>query len=95
MYVYNLLHITTCKRLIIHVGYRLAKISILTSNVPLPETPSNSSSDWTFKNYRNNAYGDVGTIDFNPPIEAQHVAVISTAGRHLALAEVMVFGMLY
>ena len=75
------------------IDYRLANISIHTSNVPSPEDPSTSSSDWIFRHYRQDPYGAVGTIDFNPPIEAQHVAVISTlVGEPLSLAEVLVYG---
>ena len=75
------------------IDYRLANISIYTSNGPLPEDPSTSSSDWIFRHYRQDPYDSVGTIDFNQPIEAQHVAVISTlVDEPLSLAEVLVYG---
>ena len=75
------------------IDCRLANISIYTSNEQSPEDPSTSSSDWIFRHYRQNPYGAVGTIDFNPPIETQHVAVISTlVNAPLSLAQVLVFG---
>ena len=75
------------------IDYRLANISIYTSNEPLPENPSTSSFDWISRHYRQDPYGAIGAIDFNPPIEAQHVAVISTVvGEPLSLAEVIVYG---
>ena len=75
------------------IDYRLANISIYTSNEQSPEDPSTSSSDWIFRHYRQNPYGAVGTIDFNPPIEAQHVAVIGNlVSAPLSLAEVLIFG---
>ena len=79
-----------------YVDYRLAKISICTSSLSSPTSAAgfNSSLDWTSRNYREEAYGAVGTIEFNPPIEARHVAVISTLdGSPLALVEVKVLGM--
>ena len=46
------------------------------------------------RNYQEKAYGAVGTVDFYPPIEAQHVAVISIlTDAPLTLAEVTIYGL--
>ena len=77
------------------VDYRLAEIYILTSSIPSPESPSTYSSDWINRFYRNEPYGDVGTIHLNPQISAQHVAVVSVlTNAPLSLAEVIIYGML-
>ena len=60
----------------------------------MPESPSNTSFDWTFRHYEAGSYGAVGTVDFNPQISAQHVAVVSVLiDAPLSLAEVIIYGM--
>ena len=84
-----------CLFLHFYLDYRLAKIYIYTSNVSSPKLPSTSSPDWTLRDYRKEPYGAVGIIDLNQPIEAQHVAVISTlTGASLTLAEVAIYGLI-
>ena len=72
--------------------YRLANISIYSSTVKTPDTPSSLSPDWTFRNHQDRAYDAIGEIMFNSPIEMQHVAVLSGSVEDLSLAEVEVYG---
>ena len=75
------------------LDYRLAELYILTSNVPSPETPSTYSPHWITRYYRKEPYGAVGTLDFNPQVKAQHLAVISVlTNAPLSLAEVIIYG---
>ena len=59
-----------------------------------PSDPANDSSDWILRSNINRAR-IVVTIDYDPPIAAQHVAVIRSDKLELALVEVMVHGKLY
>ena len=72
--------------------YRLANISIYSSTVKTPDTPSSLSPDWTFRNHQDEAYGAIGVIKFDSPIEMRHVAVLSGSVEDLSLAEVEVYG---
>ena len=51
------------------------------------------SSDWTKRNHISK--GNVVTVDNDPPIKAQHVAVFRFDQLELALSEVMVYGKFY
>lgn len=69
------------------------QITILTSNAPTPTTPSVPPlSDWTVKGYWDRAYDDDTKLDYQQPIYAQHVAVVSQQTSGLSLAEVQVYG---
>ena len=71
---------------------RLANISIYSSTVKTPDTSSAVSPDWTFRNHQDEAYGEIGEIKFDSPIEMQHVAVLGGSVEDLSLAEVEVYG---
>ena len=59
-----------------------------------PADPANDSSDWILRSNINiEAY--LVTIEYDPPIVAQHVAVIRSDRLELSLLEVMVYGKLY
>ena len=64
-----------------------------TSTITPPADPSSDSPDWILR--RHNSRVRVITLDYDPPIAAQHVAVIRFDTRELALAEVMVYGKFY
>ncbi|XP_067947182.1 uncharacterized protein [Watersipora subatra] len=53
-----------------------------------PSDPSLSSDDWTRVSYQEDAYPQVQTHNFTPPIEGQHVAIFNIHPEGLALAEV-------
>ena len=59
-----------------------------------PSDPANDSSDWILRSDINRAR-IVVTIDYDPPIAAQHVAVIRFDTLELALTEVMAYGKFY
>ncbi|XP_067947078.1 fucolectin-4-like [Watersipora subatra] len=69
-------------------GARLRKVSILTSNKAQPSDPALTSGDWTRVSYQDPYYPEVATLNFNPPIEGQNVAILNTHVEGLALAEV-------
>ena len=56
-----------------------------------PADPPNDSSDWILRSNINSRERIV-TINYDPPIVAQHVAVIRSDTVELSLAEVMVYG---
>ena len=58
-----------------------------------PADPANDSSDWILRSHIDRVR--VATIDYDPPIVAQHVAVIRSDRLELSLLEVMVYGKLY
>ena len=55
-----------------------------------PTDPANDSSDWILRSHVN-VREYIVTIDYNPPIVAQHVAVIRSDTIELALLEVEVY----
>ena len=74
---------------------RLARISILTASQQTPGDPSLTSDHWAVQHYQEGAYGAVGVIDFNPLVEAWHLAVLSQNNEQLNLVEVEVLGKIY
>ena len=58
-----------------------------------PADPANDSSDWILRHLNNRER--IVTINYDPPIAAQHVAVIRSDTIELSLAEVMVYGKFY
>ena len=59
-----------------------------------PGDPANDSSDWIFRS-NINIKGYIVSINYDPPIVAQHVAVIRFDTEELALVEVMAYGKFY
>ena len=59
-----------------------------------PTDPASDSSDWILRSDINSRERIV-TIDYVPPIVAQHVAVRRFDTKVLSLLEVMVYGKLY
>ena len=59
-----------------------------------PTNPANDSSDWMLRS-NINSRETLFTIDYDPPIIAQHVAVIRFDKMELSLLEVEVYGKLY
>ena len=59
-----------------------------------PTDPANDSSDWILRSNINSRERIV-TIDYDPPIVAQHVAVIRFDTAELLLLEVEVYGKFY
>ena len=59
-----------------------------------PADPANDSSDWILRR-RTNVKEYMVTKDYDPPIAAQHVAVIRFDTLELSLAEVMVYGKIF
>ena len=57
-----------------------------------PADPANDSSDWILRSNINIRERIVVTIDYDPPIVAQHVAVIRFDTEELALQEAEVYG---
>ena len=55
-----------------------------------PSDPAKDSSDWILSNHISK--GNMVTVDCDPPIKAQHVAVFRFDQLELALSEVMVYG---
>ena len=55
-----------------------------------PEDLEEDLSDWILRNPIGK--GKVVTVNYNPPIVAQHVAVFRFDQLELALSEVMVYG---
>ena len=55
-----------------------------------PAYPANDSSDWILRSPVNRT--KLAAIDYDPPITAQHVAVIRFDTLELSLTEVMVYG---
>ena len=70
------------------VGYRLQKVSILTSTNRYGHEPSPSSSRWMFRYYHEAPYGDVGDIALENNVPARFVAVYCAYNEGLTLAEV-------
>ena len=58
-----------------------------------PADPANDSSDWILRSSINRER--IVTINYDPPIVAQHVAVIRFDAFELSLVEVMVYGKFY
>ena len=58
-----------------------------------PADPANDSSDWILRS-NINSREQLVTIDYDPPITAQHVAVIRFDTIEMALVEVGVHGKL-
>ena len=58
-----------------------------------PSEPANESPDWILRSHISK--GNMGTVDYDPPIKAQHVAVFRFDQLELALSEVMVYGKFY
>ena len=59
-----------------------------------PADPANDSSDWILRS-NINIKERIVTIEYDPPIVAQHAAVIRFDTVELALEEVEVYGKLY
>ena len=59
-----------------------------------PADPANDSSDWILRS-NINIRERIVTIDYDPPIVAQHVAVIRFDTIELSLLEVEVYGKFY
>ena len=60
-----------------------------------PADPANDSSDWILRSPVNRTKSAAIAIDYDPPITAQHVAVIRFDRLELALLEVEIYGKLY
>ena len=58
-----------------------------------PSEPANESPDWMLRNHISK--GNMVTVDCDPPIAAQHVAVFRFDKLQLVLSEVMVYGKFY
>ena len=65
--------------------------AIYTSDIPAPANPANNSSDWILRS-NINIRERLVSIDYDPTIVAQHVAVIRFGKLELALVEVLVCG---
>ena len=61
-----------------------------TSTITPPADPSSDSPDWILR--RHNSRVRVITLDYDPPIAAQHVAVFRFDTLELALLEVEIYG---
>ena len=61
-----------------------------TSTITSPADPSSDSPDWILRQ-RNNRV-KVVTLNYDPPIAAQHVAVFRFDRLELALLEVEIYG---
>ncbi|XP_067943686.1 receptor-type tyrosine-protein phosphatase delta-like isoform X3 [Watersipora subatra] len=71
---------------------RLKWVHVLISNsAGEPSSPSLSSPDWIQLSYRENPYPSVGSVEFTPPAEAQHVAVYNNHSKGLCLVEVKIY----
>ena len=61
-----------------------------TSTITSPADPSSVSPDWIIREH--NSRVRVMTLDYDPPIAVQHVAVFRFDRLELALREVEVYG---
>ena len=61
-----------------------------TSTITSPADPSSDSPDWILR--QRNSRVKVVTIDYDPPIAVQHVAVFRFDRLELALLEVEIYG---
>ena len=61
-----------------------------TSTITSPADPSSDSPDWIFR--QRNSREQVVTLDYDPPIAVQHVAVFRFDRLELALLEVEIYG---
>ena len=84
----------SCSNFLTLTDFRLANISLYTSSVRVPDTPSLLSPDWKVRVYQDAAYGSYKETKFSSPIEMQHVALLVGCGHNedLALARVEVYG---
>ena len=73
------------------LDYYLENQSIYTSDIPAPSDPANGSSDWILRSHIN-IRERLMTIEYDPPIVAQHVAIIRSDTVELGLVEVLVYG---
>ena len=68
--------------------------TLYTSDILSPADPADDSSDWILRRHVQNK-SLIFTIVYDPPIVAQHVAVIRSDMLELGLLEVEVFGKFY
>lgn len=73
---------------------RLTQMSVLTSVFwSRTEIPENSSSQWEFQSYKESAYLEIEVMEFIDPIQARHVALVSSnTAPYMQIAEVKIYG---
>ena len=71
-------------------AYFLDNTTVYTSTITPPADPSSDSPDWILR--QRNSKVKVVTLDYDPPITVQHVAVFRFDRLELALLEVEVYG---
>ena len=64
-----------------------------TSTITSPADPSSDSPDWILR--QRNSRVKIVTLDYDPPIAVQHVAMFRFDKLELALLEVEVYGKFY
>ena len=64
-----------------------------TSTITSPADPSSDSPDWIFR--RHSSRVKIVTLEYDPPIAVQHLAVFRFDKLELALLEVEVYGKFY
>ena len=70
------------------------RITLKTTLLEMPGDPLSLAANWTDQRYREDAYDEVGIEDFDPYIEARHVAIHQNVQQLLGFREFMVFGKL-
>ena len=81
--------------LIIFAGKSNTKsITLKTTLLETPGDPLYLAANWTDQRFRQPAYGEVGIENFDPYLEARHVAILQGFRTKLGIREFMVFGKL-